>query len=353
MKLLVFFVVLQYIGLSTAQLISCTTPDNVNGECIDLKNCSPLLKVYRSYAATKSPKDRLFLQQSQCKTQQITVCCPIETKANLLPTAPYCGISVSDKIFGGTKTKLNEFPWTALLGYKDANDPIKFNCGGSLINNKYVITAAHCITDTLKIVRLGEWDKSQEIDCDLSIINEKLCAPKPVDIKVSEKIKHENYRRIRNSLDDDIGLIRLEKQVTYSDYIMPVCISPEIKSYTGKVLTVVGFGRSEYTGIKQNDIKLKVEIPAVPNEQCDRKYAKSGVKLTSKQICAGGKKGKDSCNGDSGGGLVFETTSNGVPSWFLAGLVSFGVANCGTEDIPGVYTKVDQYYSWILNKMRP
>lgn len=276
---------------------SCKTPDSVNGECIELKKCSPLLKVYQSYAATRSEKDRQFLQQSQCKTQQITVCCPIETKSSLLPIAPYCGISVSDKIFGGTKTGLNEFPWTALLGYKIGNKPVEFHCGGSLINEKYVITAAHCIDNRLTTVRLGEWDTSQEIDCDRSLINEQHCAPKPVDFKISEKIMHENYRRIRSSLDDDIGLIRLEKQVTFNDYIMPVCMSPEIRSYTGKVLTVVGFGRSEYTGTKSNDIKLKVEIPAVPNENCDRKYAKNGIKLTSKQICAGGIKGKDSCKG--------------------------------------------------------
>lgn len=288
---------INYLVNLVTELTSCKTPDNVNGECIDLKNCSPLLKVYRSYAATKSDKDRRFLQQSQCKTQQLTVCCPIETKSNLLPIAPYCGISVSDKIFGGTKTGLNEFPWTALLGYKNGNKPVDFQCGGSLINNRYVVTAAHCIFNALTLVRLGEWDTSQEIDCDRSLINEQHCAPKPIDIKISEKISHENYRRIRSSLNDDIALLRLESQVTFNEYIMPVCMSPEIKSYTGKVLTVVGFGRSEYSGNQNNDIKLKVEIPAIFNEHCDQAYAKTGIKLTSKQICAGGQKGKDSCKG--------------------------------------------------------
>lgn len=254
--------------------------------------------MYQSYAATRSEKDRKFLQQSQCKTQQITICCPIESPTStLLPTAPHCGINLKDKIFGGSQTELNEFPWTALLGYtNDNNRPIQFNCGGSLINNRYVITAAHCLTKSLSIVRLGEWDLSQEIDCDHLIIDEH-CAPKPIDIKISEKIMHENYRRVTSSLEDDIGLLRLENQVTYNEYIMPVCMSPEIKSFVWKYLTVVGFGRTEYSGNKNNDIKLKLEIQAVPNETCDQKFIKHGIKLTSKQICAGGENGKDSCAG--------------------------------------------------------
>lgn len=56
---------------------------------------------------------------------------------------------------------------------------------------------------------------------------------------------------------------------------------------------------------------------------------------------------------DSGGGLLNQKISNGVASWFLAGIVSFGSIKCGTNGVPGVYTKVDHYYSWILNKIKP
>lgn len=117
------------------------TPNYEDGECIDLINCPSLLKVFRRYAATKSESDRRFLQQSQCKTKQITVCCPVDSKVDLLPSAPKCGLSLTDKIFGGTQTELTEFPWTALLGYVFDNNPVKavkFLCGGSLINNRYV-----------------------------------------------------------------------------------------------------------------------------------------------------------------------------------------------------------------------
>lgn len=120
------------------ELSSCVTPNYEDGECIDLKNCPSLLKVFHRYAATKSESDRQFLQKSQCKTKKITVCCPIESEVDLLPSAPECGLSLTDKIFGGTRTELTEFPWTALLGKIRSNGPVEFFCGGSLISNRYV-----------------------------------------------------------------------------------------------------------------------------------------------------------------------------------------------------------------------
>lgn len=137
---------------------------------------------------------------------------------------------------------------------------------------------------------MGEWDITQEIDCDHSLVNEQICAPKPIDIKVSQKIAHENYRKGV----DDIGLIRLENQVTFNGFIQPVCLSSEIKSFIGKHLIVVGFGRTEYSGNSNSGIKLKVGIEAVPNEICEEKFR---TKISSNQICAGGQKNKDSCNG--------------------------------------------------------
>lgn len=137
---------------------------------------------------------------------------------------------------------------------------------------------------------MGEWDVSQEIDCDHSIVNEKICAPKPIDFKVSQMIAHENYAKGV----DDIGLIRLENQVTFNEFIRPVCLSSENKSFIGKQLIVVGFGRTEHSGTSNSDIKLKVGIKAVPNEICEKSFR---IKISSKQICAGGQKNKDSCKG--------------------------------------------------------
>ena len=69
------------------------------------------------------------------------------------------------------------------------------------------------------------------------------------------------------------------------------------------------------------------------------------------QICAGGEKEKDSCRGDSGGGLFWRSdlTDNTQP-WYLLGIVSFGSRECG-NGLPAVYTRVSAYRTWIRRKM--
>jgi len=86
-------------------------------------------------------------------------------------------------------------------------------------------------------------------------------------------------------------------------------------------------------------------------EECKEIYAERGGVLTEKQICAGGVKGKDSCVGDSGSGLMrsLPDRQRTIDRWDLIGVVSFGPRLCGTEGVPGVYTRVNSYLDWILD----
>lgn len=56
-----------------------------------------------------------------------------------------CGSAVGMRIYGGENADIDEYPWLALLEYKNHRDERKFSCGGSLVNNRYVLTAAHCV----------------------------------------------------------------------------------------------------------------------------------------------------------------------------------------------------------------
>lgn len=67
-----------------------------------------------------------------------------------LPDLTVCGLdSLGDRIFGGNETEIDQFPWTVALEYRNKNPPC-VNCGGSLINTRYVITAAHCVQHVRK-----------------------------------------------------------------------------------------------------------------------------------------------------------------------------------------------------------
>lgn len=86
--------------------------------------------------------------------------------------------------------------------------------------------------------------------------------------------------------------------------------------------------------------KRKVDLPYVENEFCP-------MNVAPEQLCAGGEYFKDSCTGDSGGGLV-RLANN---AWVVEGLVSYG-RGCGLEK-PGVYTRVQSYLPWIRANVKP
>jgi secreted trypsin-like serine protease len=73
------------------------------------------------------------------------------------------------------------------------------------------------------------------------------------------------------------------------------------------------------------------------------------LNLWSNQMCAGGEGRKDSCNGDSGGPLMYYDGKH----YQATGIVSFGHDNCGTDKVPGVYTRVSAYNTWIRRHIKP
>lgn len=107
---------------------------------------------------------------------------------------------------------------------------------------------------------------------------------------------------------------------------------------------------SEKYGDILSPIKLKLRIPFVDHENCTKAYHAQYLRLGMGQVCAGGERGKDSCPGDSGGALMnFDRT---ILRWVLSGIVSLGLELCGTENVPGVYTRVDNYLDWITDNIK-
>lgn len=91
-----------------------------------------------------------FSQDSKCDEEQ-QVCCGSDAyplRTNLLPDRAACGEQKGDiRIIGGEQTQIFEFPWMALFMYKFHNgSDAGFRCGGSIINNRYILTAAHCVS---------------------------------------------------------------------------------------------------------------------------------------------------------------------------------------------------------------
>ncbi|XP_052892810.1 phenoloxidase-activating factor 3-like [Anopheles moucheti] len=252
-----------------------------------------------------------------------------------------CGAYSEDRIAFGQDAKLFQYPWMALLKPKIGS----FLCGGTLINERYVLSAAHCLKHTdIAIVRLGEFDLRNTTDCDK---RGELCAPPPQDISVERIIVHENYSARRKV--NDIGLIRLARAASFNDNVSPIClpVSPVMRT-TLKFYFVAGWGATESAPFSDKLQFTKLSLLA--NDECERQLliVDPYTKLNDNQICAIGTKLSDNCVGDSGGPLKSISVN---ARYVQYGLVSFGLPTCGKQSAPGVYTRVESYINWILDNL--
>lgn len=341
--------ILQASGLN--QNDRCSNPNNESGWCVPLRACKALRDIYSKPVVTF--QESSFLTSSRCGMDgRVPLVCCVSPDSTTISTtsappsmAESCGLDYSDRIWGGNETDLDEFPWTALIRYRRSNGVLSFNCGGSIINSRYVISAAHCFNPRpgyqVAGVRLGEHTISNEgKDCKGSD-----CADLPVDRNIEKIIVHEEYDANSKSQLNDIALVRLDRNVSWSHYVQPICLPAQeslmTRNIVGHKLTAAGWGRTE-TG-EPSDTKLKVILEITEPRSCSTVYRPAGIELSSSQLCAGGEKGKDTCTGDSGGPLMQRVGAR----WILYGIVSFGPKQCARKGVPGVYTNVVKYIEWI------
>ncbi|PZC75017.1 hypothetical protein B5X24_HaOG206842 [Helicoverpa armigera] len=260
-----------------------------------------------------------------------------------------CGDSAADRIIGGVSAGLGQFPWIARLGYLE-DDEMDWMCGGALVTDRHVVTAAHCVQKSeygpvLTKIRVGEHDTRTDPDCELTV-----CAPAVQDRSIKNITSHPLFNK--PAFHNDMAIIKLEKPVTLNDYVTPICLprTPEqlANLRVGDLMTVAGWGKTNMTTEERAKVLQYVGIPIVPPAMCDS-FGK-GFKLTEAEICAGADFNKDACGGDSGGPLmkVFDTPDG--PKNYLVGVVSFGPTICGIKK-PGVYSSVSHFLKWILDNL--
>lgn len=170
----------------------------------------------------------------------------IKRSVDLLPPPDKCGLQGTIiRVYGGKDCSINEYPSMALLKFTDGSV-----CGGSLINNRYVLSAAHCVSlfaqkkyGNLTEVVLGEHDTSTDPDCvEYKIFKKKKCAPKIVSVGYDEIIVHGDYQRKKRL--NDIAMVRLSQEIEFTESVKPVCLpSKELRTEIGEQLEVVGWGR--------------------------------------------------------------------------------------------------------------
>ncbi|XP_063911584.1 serine protease snake-like isoform X3 [Zophobas morio] len=349
-KFLIVVIVIFVKNVYTQSIIgnSCSLePSNSPGVCKLLTQCQEIRDQVvfshklpqtcgfeRTQAIVCCPKTRQPGYISQIKCREYTS----YTKEKQL-----CGHHIVKRVVGGVPTGRTDFPHMAALGFQIGfSDEYRWLCGGSLISEQYILTAAHCLFSRTdgepKVVLLGVTNLN-----DTYHRHEKT---------ISKTIPHPEYNS--SSHYHDIGLVKLKRPIEMSSYVRPACLNTHFDIPVGKVIAT-GWGDTHSEGGRSEDL-LKVTLDITEYELCNKTYQvtrklRRGI-INEMHICTGrGKEQKDTCQGDAGGPLQIYHNNDATSCMYdIVGVISFG-KECNGD--PAVNTRVSHYIKWIEDTVWP
>ncbi|XP_029455857.1 ovochymase-1 [Rhinatrema bivittatum] len=253
------------------------------------------------------------------------------------------------RIVGGINSRIGDYPWQASL--KTANSHF---CGGSIIGEKLVVTAAHCVIHIDQsllqklTVTVGEHNLEHKDEQEQSI--------------QVERIRFHPHYDSNGNMNCDIALLHLKDKIQYGTLIQPVCLPHKDEKFeTGTLCVTSGWGRTNESG-EIATLLQSVELPLIEEGTCNVALNSLGLStIDESMMCAGFPDGgKDACQGDSGGPLVCRRPSGiwvltGVTSWGIGCARSWGksVSQSHQKGSPGVYANVATLMSFLTNDTIP
>ncbi|TRY72997.1 hypothetical protein TCAL_01877, partial [Tigriopus californicus] len=250
---------------------------------------------------------------------------------------PRCGLSAGRRnvaqrrIVGGDEAGFGSFPWQAYIRIGTSR------CGGSLVNEWYVVTAGHCVARARASqvrVTLGEYVLKSSVE------------PLPGRTYGASTIKVHPYFKFTPQADRyDVAVVRLNRRVDLAPHISPICLPPKELDMHDMHGWAAGWGALQPGSRLRPKTLQVVDVPMIDNRECENWHKDKGINVViyDEMVCAGYYRGgKDSCQGDSGGPLMSEMEGR----WTLIGIVSAGYS-CAKRGQPGIYHRVSRTADWI------
>ncbi|EDV91671.1 GH24502 [Drosophila grimshawi] len=240
--------------------------------------------------------------------------------------------SIEPRIINGSIAKVAETKHLVSIRLRknDKNFGTGHICGGSLIGNNKVLTAAHCLYNTSK----KRYRKANEFVVVMGTLNRYERTKNTIVSDVSSIAYMNTFGT--DSMRDDVGVMFLRTGLPPNSThptVAPIEMATQVTP-VGATCQVSGWGRTEENTL--SNVLLSANVSLIRWRTCRSIY---GSGLLDGMICAGRLRGgTDSCQGDSGGPLVYADRVIGVVSW------GYG---CAEPGLPGVYADVQYYHQWI------
>ncbi|XP_022821667.1 trypsin, alkaline A-like [Spodoptera litura] len=237
-----------------------------------------------------------------------------------LPSSP-------QRIVGGSLTTINQYPHIAALLITRNWSIYTQQCGGTVINNRSILTAAHCVFRE----EIRRWN----IRVGSSFANSGGSVH-----MVRQSIVHPRFAYMTRN--NDIAILRTTTEIGFNNNVRPASIAgSNYRLAENQPVWAAGWGDT-FSGSNAGSAQLRhVQVVVINQEFCRSNYATRGYVITENMLCSGWPSGgRDQCQGDSGGPLYH----NGI----LVGVCSFGIG-CGQVNFPGVNVRVSQFSSWITD----